>query len=141
MLVTSIFSLSHNVFISPSYLGSLKVGIVSEELRTNVAPEEISLFPHTFFFRKLKFQLSTRKIVFTLYQTTKPAWVGQWLACRTHDLTCEFDPRLRRLFFPAYFCLSPLQKHERKVVSGIGKKSCLTTGVRKPGNAYGHRLP
>ena len=43
---------------------------------------------------------------------------------------CEFDPRLRRLFFPAYFRLSPLQKHVRKVVGGFGKES---TGVRKPG--------
>ena len=46
---------------------------------------------------------------------------------------CEFDPRLRRLFFPAYFRLSSLQKHVRKVVGGFGKKSCVSTGVRKPG--------
>ena len=30
--------------------------------------------------------------------------------------------------------LSPLQKHVRKVVGGSGKKSCVRTGVRKPGN-------
>ena len=47
---------------------------------------------------------------------------------------CEFDPQLRRLFFPAYFRLSPLQKHVRKVVGGFGKKSSVSTGVRKPGN-------
>ena len=47
---------------------------------------------------------------------------------------CEFDPRLRRLFFPAYFHLSPLQKHVRKVVGDFGKKSSVSTGVRKPGN-------
>ena len=46
----------------------------------------------------------------------------------------EFDPWLKRLFFPAYFRLSPLQKHVRKVVGGFGKKSCVSTGVRKPGN-------
>ena len=45
-----------------------------------------------------------------------------------------FDPRLGRLFFPAYFCLSPLQKHVRKVVGGFGKKSCVNTGVKAPGN-------
>ena len=28
---------------------------------------------------------------------------------------CEFNPRLRRTFFPAYFRLSPLEKHVRKV--------------------------
>ena len=49
---------------------------------------------------------------------------------------CEFDPRLRQLFFPAYFHLSPLQKHVRKVVGGFGKKSSVSTGVRKPGNTY-----
>ena len=32
--------------------------------------------------------------------------------------------------------LSPLQKHVGKVVSGFGKKSCVSTGVRKPGNTY-----
>ena len=30
----------------------------------------------------------------------------------------------------------PLQKHVRKVVCGFGKKSCVSTGVRKPGNTY-----
>ena len=38
---------------------------------------------------------------------------------------CEFDPRLRRTFFPAYFRLSPLQKHVRKVVGGFGKKNVV----------------
>ena len=47
---------------------------------------------------------------------------------------CEFDQPLRRTFFLAYFHLSPLQKHVRKVVGGFGKKSCVSTGVRKPGN-------
>ena len=49
---------------------------------------------------------------------------------------CEFNPRLRRTFFPAYFRLSPLQKHVKKVVGGFGKKSRVSTGVRKPGNTY-----
>ena len=34
----------------------------------------------------------------------------------------EFETRLRQKFFPAYFCLSPLLKHVRKVVRGFGKK-------------------
>ena len=46
---------------------------------------------------------------------------------------CEFNPRLRQAFF-LYFHLSPLQKHVRKVVGGFGKKSCVSAGVRKPGN-------
>ena len=29
-----------------------------------------------------------------------------------------------------------LQKHARKVVGGFGKKSCVSAGVRKPGNTY-----
>ena len=49
---------------------------------------------------------------------------------------CEFDPWLRRFFFQAYFRLSPLQKHVGKVVCGFGKKSCVSTGERKPGNTY-----
>ena len=40
---------------------------------------------------------------------------------------CEFDPQLRRLFFPEYFHLSPLQMHARKVVGGFGKKNCVST--------------
>ena len=47
---------------------------------------------------------------------------------------CEFDPPLTRTFFSAYFRLSTLQKHVRKVAGGFGKKSCVSTGVRKPGN-------
>ena len=46
----------------------------------------------------------------------------------------EFNPRLSQLFLPAYFRLSPLQKHVRKVVGGFGKKSCVSNDVRKPGN-------
>ena len=34
------------------------------------------------------------------------------------------------------FRLSPLLKHLRKEVGGFGKKSCVSTGVRKPGNTY-----
>ena len=49
---------------------------------------------------------------------------------------CEFDPRLRWFLFPVYFHLSLLQKHVRKVVVGYGKKSCVSTGVWKPGNTY-----
>ena len=44
----------------------------------------------------------------------------------------QFNPWLRRLFFLAYFRLSPLQKHVRKVVGDFGKKSCDSSGVRKP---------
>ena len=44
---------------------------------------------------------------------------------------CEFDPWLKRTFFPAYFPLSPLQKHVGKVVGSFGKKSCVSTGARK----------
>ena len=53
---------------------------------------------------------------------------------RTHHLVVEFDPRLRRTFFPVYFGLSPLQRLVRKVVGGFGKKSCVSSGVRKLGN-------
>ena len=54
---------------------------------------------------------------------------------------CEFDPRLSPTFFPAYFRLLPLQKHVRKVVGGFGKKSCDSTGTRKPGTHRRHRPP
>ena len=45
-------------------------------------------------------------------------------------------PTVEATFLLGYFCLSPLQKHVRKVVGGFGKKSCVNTGVRKPGNTY-----
>ena len=37
----------------------------------------------------------------------------------------EFETRLRRNFFSAYFRLSPLLKHVKKVVGGFGKKFVL----------------
>ena len=58
-----------------------------------------------------------------------PTQVAQWLACQTHDLVVVS-------LIPAYFRLSPLQKHVRKVVGGFRKKSCVSAGVRKPGNTY-----
>ena len=64
-----------------------------------------------------------------------PAQVAQWWACRTHDfVVVNLIQGMRRLFFPVYFRLSRLQKYVRKVVGGFGKKSCVSTGVRKPGN-------
>ena len=54
---------------------------------------------------------------------------------------CEFDPRLRRLFFPAYFRLLPLQKHVRKVVGGFGKKKMCFTGVRKQKKTHMRHRP
>ena len=64
-----------------------------------------------------------------------PGWLsGERVGLLTGD--CELDPRLRRTFFPAYFRLSFPQKHVRKVVGGFVKKSCVSTGVRKPGNTY-----
>ena len=65
----------------------------------------------------------------SIFSSSRPAWMAQWLPGG-----CEFDPKLRQTFFQAYFCLSPLQKHVRKVVGGFGKKSCVSIGVRKPGN-------
>ena len=43
--------------------------------------------------------------------------------------------RLRLIFFPAIFRLSPLM-HLRKVVSGFGKKIFVSNGVKKPGRIY-----
>ena len=42
-------------------------------------------------------------------------------------------------FLSGVFDLSPLQKHVRRVVGGFGKKSCVSTGVRKPGNTCASR--
>ena len=38
--------------------------------------------------------------------------------------------------FPAYFRLSPLPKHVTNVNGSFGKKSCVSTSARKPGNTY-----
>ena len=64
-----------------------------------------------------------------IIQKAPPGWLsGERVGLMTW---CLFDPWLRPLFFPAYFCFSTMQKHVRKVVGGFGKKS---TGVRKPEN-------
>ena len=46
----------------------------------------------------------------------------------------KFDSQRRQTFFQAYFHLSPLQKHVRKVVGGFGKKKlcqCWCEKARK----------
>ena len=64
-----------------------------------------------------------------------PAQVAQWWACRTHDLVVvSLIPSWGKLSFGAYFRLSLLKKHVRKVVGCFEKKSCVSTGVRKRGN-------
>ena len=65
-----------------------------------------------------------------------PGWLsGECVGLMTTG-GCEFDPRLRRLFSPAYFRLSPLQKHVRKVFGSFGKRSSISISGRKPGNTY-----
>ena len=73
------------------------------------------------------------KIGFLEYYSAPPRWLSvervrlmiSWLWVRSW---------LRQLFFLAYILLSPLPKYVRKVVGGFGKKSCVSTGVRAPGN-------
>ena len=78
---------------------------------------------------------SSDKLLTSLFfDLLRPDRLAQWLACHSSPGGCEFDTPLRRTFFPAYFCLSPLQKYARKVVGVFGKKSCVSTGERKPGN-------
>ena len=70
---------------------------------------------------------------FLIFARAPPGWLsGEHLG----PGGCEFDPQLRQLFFAAYFHLSRQQKHVRKVVGGFGKKSSVSTSVRKPGNTY-----
>ena len=72
-----------------------------------------------------------------MHYTSKPRLGGSVVSVSDAGPSgCELDPRLRRLFFPAYFRPSPLQKHVKKLVGGFGKKSNVSTGVRKPGNTY-----
>ena len=51
-----------------------------------------------------------------------PAWVAQWWVCRTHDqMVVSSIPRWGKFSFRRIFCLSPLEKHVRKVVGDFGK--------------------
>ena len=57
------------------------------------------------------------KAAITIF-ATQPRWLS---GKRVGLSDCEFDTWLRQTFFPAYFCLSPLWNHVRKVVVGFGK--------------------
>ena len=42
---------------------------------------------------------------------------------------------MQRLDYPSLHQNAlPTQNHQRKLAGGFGKKSCVSTGVRKPGN-------
>ena len=72
----------------------------------------------------------------SMFSFSRPARMAQWWVSQTCDLVVVSSIPGWGNFFPAYFRLSPLQKHVRKVVGGFGKKSCISTSVRKPGNTY-----
>ena len=75
--------------------------------------------------------------VFFQCSDERPRLAGSVVSVSDSELDgFEFEHRLRLTFFPVYFRLSPLQKRVRKVVGGFGKKSCVSTGVRKPGNTW-----
>ena len=63
----------------------------------------------------------------------KPLWVKREKMVVVYTSFFYISYIVRRT---AYFRLSPLLKHVRKVVGGFEKKSCVSTGVRKPGNTY-----
>ena len=82
-------------------------------------------------FRDLDEHLHTRKygVIRRFHRySAPPGWLSGG---------CEFDPRLRRLFFPGVF--SPLTSAEACDKSSRWlweKKSCVSTGLRKPGNTF-----
>ena len=100
--------------------------------RRNCSLRAISSFPTVFskvlYCRHAKDGACLEKRLTTVCSGPARWHSGERVGC------CEFDSRLRRTSFPTYFRLSPLQQHVRKVVGGFGKKSCVGTGVRKPGN-------
>ena len=60
-----------------------------------------------------------------------PGWLsGERVGLVTWWLSVRFPVEANFLFG----VISPVQKHGRKVVGGFGKKSCISNGVRKPGN-------
>ena len=111
ILITSIFSFTQN-FIFFFLLGLKNLIIFSWRIKVAIA-------------NRLTFK----------NKVAPPGWLsGQRVRLMTWWF--KFDPRLRQLFFLAYFHLSPLQKHVRKEVGGFGRKSGVSTGVRKSGNTY-----
>ena len=112
--------------------------------RRNCSYRAISLFPTVFSKDLYSKHVKTRaclgkvNLYFPVLSIKQQPCPGGSVVCVLDSRPggCEFDPWLRRIFFPADFLLSPLQKHLRKVVGGFGKKSCVSTGVRKPGNTY-----
>ena len=55
---------------------------------------------------------------------------------------CEFETRLRRNFFPAYFRLFISAEACEKSSRRLWKENCVSTSVRKPVNTYvRHRPP
>ena len=86
-----------------------------------------SPFPHNFFKRILYERTRLGGSVVSM----SDSWPGG----------CEFDPRLRRLFFLAYFRLSPLQKHVRKVVGGFERKVVLVLVWERQETHMRHRPP
>ena len=63
-----------------------------------------------------------------------PGWLGGELSDSLPGC-CEFETRLKRAFFPAYFRLSSLLKHDcEKFSRRLWKERSICTGVRKPGN-------
>ena len=77
--------------------------------------------------------------VFLLFTKPLPGWLtGEHVGLMTWWLRVRSS--VEATFLSGVFRVSPLQKHVRKVVGGFGKKSCVSTGVRKPGNTC-HRPP
>ena len=89
-----------------------------EMLLTSIFHFLTVLYP---FKQKIQYLFSSHIYCFLMLSVWAPPW---WLRGVSNSLpgVCVFDPWLRGTFSPAYFFLSPLQRHVRKVVGGFEKE-------------------
>ena len=123
--LTKIVNIMPSIHFNPSIFKPKK-----KLLKTSFYSAEISLFSQYFLYYRIP---HFSNLCLSTYASAPPGWLSsEHVGLMTWWY--EFDPWLRQTFFLVYFHLSPLLKHVRKVVSGFGKKSCVSIGVIKPRN-------
>ena len=91
----------------------------------------LSFFTRSVFYTVKWYLVATRP---TLIRRMAAMSLPGWWACRTRDLSpggCEFDNRLRGTYFSSFTSAEACKKS-----LWLWKESCVSTGVRKPGNMY-----
>ena len=135
MVFNTIFNIISVITCRPVHLSMLSLSSLTNTLR-NIFSKPLNAFKYNnHCHNNEQCSWERNKSCCNDYHQSCPAWMAQWWAYRTHDpVVVSLKPGRGKISFRHIFASHLYWSMWEKVVSGFGKKLCVSTGVRKPEN-------